>query len=163
MIRALPYWLILVCIPTLSHAGGIYDTFRGGVLGVPWGATLDTVSGIYPDGDHVFSTTPGERGYWVKDGAPFLDVPRPANGVLFGFNETNHVSKVAVGFAFERALELRNRLTTLFGVPTSKRVGERKTVYFWKADNGIECAVWEMGEAHQQIVWLVVSRLATNK
>src|ERR1700688_5070439 len=89
----------LLLVPKLSDAGPMYETFRGGVLGVPWGATLDRVIGVYPDGDNVFATTPGHRSYWVKDGAPFLGVPRDRQGVQFGFDAENTLGVAAIAFA----------------------------------------------------------------
>jgi hypothetical protein len=157
------YCLLLVGLSAASHAGPIHDTFRGGVLGVPWGTPLDVLTGTYPNGDHMFAVTPGHRAYWVKEGTPFLSVPRPTNGVLYGLDENNRVSVVAIAFEFERALELRNTLTSLFGVPISMPSKGKSTSYGWKADNGIAVVVTEMGDAHQQIVWLVVRNRPPEK
>jgi hypothetical protein len=127
------------------------------VLGVPWGTTLDDLVGTYPGGDHLFAVTPGHRAYWVKDGQTFLGIPRERNGVLYGLDEHNRVAIVAVAFDFERKLELRNALASLFGPPVSASASEQGAVYGWRADSGISARVTEFGLAHQQIIWLVVS------
>src|SRR5690349_17046787 len=104
--RAVVSLAALLLVPTLSDAGPLYETFRGGLLGVPWGATLDRVISVYPDGDNVFATTPGHRSYWVRDGAAFLGVPRDRQGVQFGFDTENKLGIVAVAYAYERKEEL---------------------------------------------------------
>ena len=157
MLRWLILLLALNIAPAVCDAGSVYDTFRTGVLGVSWGTTLDELVGIYPAGDHMFAVTPGHRAYWVKDGQAFVGVPRERNGVLYGLDEQNRVVVAAVAFEFERKIELRNTLTSLFGPPTYAPPSEQRTAYGWHADSGISVTVTELGLPHQQIVWLVVT------
>jgi hypothetical protein len=156
MARALMLSLALALLPSLCGGGPAYETFRSGILGVPWGATLDDVVGLYPNGDHVFAVTPGHRAYWVKDRQPFLSVPRERNGVLYGFDENNRVAIVAVAFEFERKVELRNVLTSLLGPPRSAATSAQHAEYRWQPEAGMAVTVTEFGLPHQQIVWLVV-------
>jgi hypothetical protein len=157
--RAVVPLAALLLVPTLSDAGPPYETFRGGVLGVPWGATLDRVISVYPDGDNVFATTPGHRSYWVRDGATFLGVPRDRQGVQFGFDTENKLGIVAVAYAYERKEELRGVLTSLLGPPREVRDPRfpKITRYLWPPDNGMRVHVVELGEAQKTIVWLVVA------
>jgi len=156
MQRLLMLSFTLALLPSLCGGGPAYETFRSGILGVPWGATLDDVVGVYPNGDHVFAVTPGHRAYWVKDGQPFLSVPRERNGVLYGFDENNRVAIVAVAFEFERKVELRNVLTSLLGPPRLAPPSGQKVQYGWQPEAGMAVSVTEFGLPHQQIIWLVV-------
>jgi hypothetical protein len=139
----------------VSRASPLDDALRGGVLGVPWGTTLDQLVSIYPNGDHLFATTPGCRAYWVKDGQTYLSVPRARSGVLYALDEKNAVIGAVVAFEFERQLELRSVLTGMFGSPIVRsRRGIEK--YGWKSESGMKVVVTEFGQGQQRIVWLAI-------
>jgi len=155
MSRRLRLAIALLTLPALGSAADPFETFREGILGVPWGATLDDVVGMYPNGDHVFATTPGHRAYWVKEGQTFLGIPRERNGVLYGMNENNRLVSVAVAFEYERKEQLRQTLLSLFG-PPDKDVGKDTISYAWRS-NGRLIGVTEFGKPHQRIVWLSIA------
>jgi hypothetical protein len=157
--RAVVVLALLLLGPVHSHAGPLYDTFREGILGIPWHATLDQVISVYPDGDNVFATTSGHRSYWVKDGATFLGVPRDRQGIQYGFDAQNRLGIVTIGYAYERKEELRSALTVLFGAPTKIRDARfsKITRYVWTDDHGMHAHIIELGEAQKSIVWLVVA------
>ena len=106
------------------EAGTVKEAFGSGILGVPWGASLTAVVGVFPQGDHVFALTPGCRAYWVKDGQTFLGVPRETSGVLFGFDAQDRLVVAAIAFDYARRDELRSALISLLGAPTS--IGRRE-------------------------------------
>lgn len=157
-------WMAVLLVVSMAsaacEAGPTYDTFRAGVFGIPWGTSLDELVGIFPAGDHMFAVTPGHRAYWVKEGQPFLGVPREHSGVLYALDEHNRVYSVAVAFEFERKIELKNALTFLLGPPTNVPPAEQRTQYGWRKDGGISIGVTEFGLPHQQIIWLVVAASA---
>jgi hypothetical protein len=150
---------MLLLLAPLSEAGPVYETFRSGILGIPWGATLDHVIGVYPDGDNVFATTPGHRAYFVKDGATFLGVPRERQGVVYGFDAEDKLGIVAIAFAYERKEELRGALISLFGPPrySADPHDARVRRYLWTSDEGMRAQIEELGAAQKTIVWLVVA------
>jgi hypothetical protein len=140
-----------------APADSLKATFGGGVLGIPWGATLTNVAGIYPEGDHVFAVTPGCRAYWVKDGQQFLGIPREGKGVLFGMDSQNHVAIAAIAFDFDRRAELHGTLISLFGAPMLATQSGGMTRYGWRSSEGMTASVTEFGEGTQRIIWLTVS------
>jgi hypothetical protein len=154
-----PVFLLVLLTATCfaASADSLKTTFGRGVLGIPWGATLTSVVGTYPQGDHVFAVTPGCRAYWVKDGQQFLGIPREGKGVLYGLDRQNHVAIAAVAFDFERKEELRTTLTSLFGAPMVATRSDEKTQYGWRSPEGMIASVTEFGEGPQRIVWLSVS------
>jgi hypothetical protein len=107
----------LVITAVGARAADLNATFGGGLLGVPWGTPLTNVVGIYPQGDHLFAMTPGCRAYWVKDGQPFLGIPREGHGVLYAFDKNNRVGAASIAFDYERKDELQALLSSLFGTP----------------------------------------------
>jgi hypothetical protein len=157
MRKRFPLLALLAATCVAAPADSLKATFGGGVLGIPWGATLTSVVGIYPQGDHVFAVTPGCRAYWVKDGQQFLGIPREGKGVLFGMDSQNHVAIAAVAFAFERRVELHGTLISLFGVPTTASQSGGMTRYGWRSPDGMTASVTEFGEGTQRIIWLTVS------
>src|SRR5207253_10730641 len=93
----LPLFLLTTtCIA--APADSLKATFGGGVLGIPWGATLASVLGPYPQGDHVFAGTPAWRAHWVKERQQFLGIPRDGKGVLLGMARWHHVPMASVAF-----------------------------------------------------------------
>lgn len=147
--------ITLLTLPALGSPADPFETLREGVLGVPWGATLDDVVALYPNGDHVFATTSGHRAYWVKEGQTFLGIPRERNGVLYGMNENNRLVVVAVAFEYEYKEQLLQTLVSLFGLP-DKDVGKDSISYAWES-NGRLVGVREFGKPHQRIVWLSIA------
>ena len=154
-----PVFLLALLTATCFAASveSLKTTFGGGVLGIPWGATLTSVVGTYPQGDHMFAVTPGCRAYWVKDGQQFLGIPREGRGVLYGLDRQNRVATAAVAFDFERKDELRTTLTSLFGTPMAATSSAEKTQYGWRSPEGMIASVTEFGEGAQRIVWLSIS------
>ena len=138
-------------------AGSLKESFGGGVLGVPWGTTLTQVVGIYPQGDNLFALTPGCRAYWVKDGQPFLGIPRERSDVLFGFDKQDRVAIAAVAFEYERRDELHSMLISLLGAPTEYTSSSAKRQYGWRSSDGMPVWVTVFGQGSQQIVWLAVA------
>ena len=149
--------VLVVWTPASGYSGNLYQAFQGGVLGIAWNTTLSGVVGTFPDGDHVFAATPGERAYWVKDGQSFLGVSRERNGVLFGLDKANHVVVAAVAYPYERSAERKSTLISMFGAPTSTSSADGRTRYGWQADSGISAAVTEFGLSDQRMIWLVVN------
>jgi len=156
MQRALVFLGLLVTC-AFCRAGPLANTFGTGVLGVPWGATLDQVVGVYPDGDNVFSTAPGHRSYWVREGAPFLGIPREGQGVLYGLDDQDHVVIASLAFGFERRVELQSALQSLLGVPRISSESNNYRQYYWPADGGMRVELREYSEPRHAIIWLVVA------
>lgn len=147
--------LVFLLLSVTSCAASLEDAFGEGVLGIPWGTTLDQLVGAYPNGDHVFATTPGCRAYWIKDGQTFLSVPRPRSGVMYGLDEKNRVVAAVIAFEFERQLELRSVLSGMFGTPVAASKGNVQA-YGWKSKSGMQAVVREFGQGQQRIIWLAI-------
>jgi hypothetical protein len=150
-------FFLLVATCVAAPADLVKATFGGGVLGIPWGATLASVVGTYPQGDHMFAVTPGCRAYWVKEGQEFLGIPRDGKGVLYGMDKENHVAIVSVAFDFERKAELHSTLISLLGPPPFATQSVGITRYGWRSLEGMSASVAEFGEGTQRIVWLTVA------
>jgi len=148
---------VLMAIAIFAKAASLNATFGGGILGVPWGATLTDVVGVYPQGDHVFAVTPGCRAYWVKDGQTFLGVPRDGHGVLFALDKSNRVGAASIAFDYERKDELQAVLSSLFGPPMDPTHSNGRFRYGWRSADGMTAYVNEFGEGTQRIVWLSVA------
>jgi hypothetical protein len=156
MVRRIILGMLLIASPTVGLANSLLETFQHGVLGVPWGTTLDQLVGIYPEGDHTFAVTPGCRAYWVKDAQIFLGIPRERSGVLYGLDENNRVAVAAVAFQFERKVQLRGTLISMLGQPTRQYSRGERTAYGWGREGEMVVWVTEFGKPHQQIVWLTI-------
>lgn len=157
MLTRLVLPLLLSGVGAVASASSLKETFGPGILGIPWGTSLTSLVGVYPQGDHMYAVTPGCRAYWVKDGQQFLGIPREGKGVLFGLDKQNHVAIAAVAFDFERKDELRTTLTSLFKIPKVSTRSGAMTQYGWRSSEGMIVSVTEFGEGPQRIIWLSVS------
>jgi hypothetical protein len=147
---------LLLVLSNAAVSGPISEQFRGGVNGAAWGASIDDVVGMFPPGDHVFANTRGERAYWVKDGLSFLNVPRDGQGTLFGFNESDVLSSVTLGFQYERKDQVLGALISVFGAPDRTGTQGTKNFSCWKADAKIDVCFWVTRQAKHGISWLSV-------
>jgi hypothetical protein len=85
---------LALCCP-IAHAGPIADRFGSGVLGMQWGTSLDCVLGVLPQGDHIYGTSRGNRGYVVKDDQDFLGVARRGHNIVYWFDVSGPVMAAA--------------------------------------------------------------------
>jgi len=137
-------------------AGPIADDYRSGVLGTPWGASLESVVGVYPVGDHLFSTAPGQRSYWVKDDQPLFDIPRDELGILYSFDKENRLLGVSIAFSSERIDQLLGALTVRYGAWTRVAPEGVHKYYDWRPDADIQLQVDTTVAGSYGITWLAV-------
>jgi hypothetical protein len=145
---------LLIC--KVAGAGPLADQFRGGFNGATWGSSIDSLVGMFPTGEHVFATTPGERGYWIKDQTPLLNVPRDGQSILFGFNEKDLLESITLGFAFDRKEQILGALISAFGAAAGSGLQGTKSFDCWKADGKIALCLWASKEAKHGISWLTI-------
>lgn len=155
--KALSLLLLAVLCCSATRAGPIADQFQGGFNGATWGGSIDNIVSMFPPGDHVFAVTPGGRGYWVKDPVPLLDVPREGQGILFGFNESDALDSITLGFSYDRKEQVFGALISAFGA--FERTGTRgtKTFHCWKRDMKILLCFWASKGSKHGIAWLTIS------
>jgi hypothetical protein len=156
-------FVALVLVANLASGSPMSDFVAAGVYGVKWGASIDEVVAVYPQGDHVFSTAAGCRSYWVKDKQLFAGIPREANGMLVNFDERNLVSSVSIGFSYEWRLGLRDRLVSMWGEPQLKLTNGGKTSYGWGRQESYTAVVTEFGSPTNQIIWLSLGPITSAK
>jgi hypothetical protein len=132
---------ILIATPAIAWAGAIYDQFGSGYEGVRWGLPLTDLVGMMPDGDHYFSTAPGQRDYAVKNDAPLLGVPRSGTRVQYHFGKGGGVESIAVGIPYDRYQQLLGALISQFGRYSQTTEVGSITYYLWKQDQQIQIAV----------------------
>ena len=163
MKRHAALFAVLCLVTNFTIASPMSDFVATGLYGIRWGASIDEVVSLYPQGDHVFSTAAGCRSYWVKDKQPFVDIPRENSGMQINFNERNLVSSMAIGFSYEWRLGLRDRLVSMWGNPTYKVTRGGKTSYGWASHEGYGAMVTEFGSGASQIIWLSLGPVKGTK
>lgn len=148
---------LVLCCPA-AHAGPIADRFASGVLGMQWGSSLDSLVGVLPQGDHVYATSPGNRGYLVKDDQDFLGVARRGHNIVYWFDENDRVESVTLSFPYERKDELMGALLSLCGHAGRRVTRGRSHLNVWGDDYGILISLKTTIEAQNGIAWLQISR-----
>ena len=148
--------LVLWC-PT-ALAGPIADRFGSGVLGMHWGSSLDFLVGVLPQGDHVYGTSRGNRGYLVKDDQDFLGVVRPGHNVVYWFDENDRLESVTVSYPYERKDELLGALVSLCGHAGRQLTRERSRVNVWGDSNGMSISLRTTLDAKNGIAWLQIDQ-----
>jgi hypothetical protein len=149
-------FVICISVAMCAHGGAIADNFGSGFSGIAWGASLDTVVGVFPNGDHVFSTTPGQRAYSVKDDQEIFGVPRQGHSILYGFGEQDEVVVVAASFPYERRDQLLGTLIATFGADAQQSARGQQVRYDWHSDAGVAVSVVASKKPKHGIVWLCI-------
>jgi hypothetical protein len=139
--RHKPFALLLLAISPLAWSGPIADQFRSGYEGVRWGLPLADLVGMLPEGEHHFSTAPGERVYIVRNDEPLLGVPRVGNRVQYHLGKDGGVESIAVGIPYDRYQQLLGALISQFGPYAISREVGTATQFKWKLDEGVFIAV----------------------
>lgn len=124
-----------------SKAGPIAMQFNSGYDGVFWGTSLTKLVGMFPNGEHYFSTAPGERGYMVQTDDPLFDVPRTGMRVQYHLGTDGGVEHIAIGLPYERRDQLLGTLLSMFGAYSTTRTVGTAVIYQWPRDNRIIISV----------------------
>lgn len=156
MKRAATVVLLSLCCH-FAFAGPIADRFGTNIVGFPWGVPLDSIVGVFPQGDHVYSTAPGERSYAIKDNQDFLGVPRAGQNILYSFGRQNELVSVTFSFPYERRDEIQGALMAAFGAPASTAPWGRQKASRWLDEKGVAITLVASTEPRYGIVWLSIS------
>ena len=148
---------LVLCWP-VAHAGPIADRFVSGVLGMQWGSSLDSVVGALPQGDHVYGTSRGNRGYVVKDDQDFLGVARRGHNIVYWFDENDTLESVTLSFPHERKDELMGALILLSGHSGRQAIHKRSHVNIWGDHYGISIYLKTTIDEQNGIAWLQIDR-----
>jgi hypothetical protein len=132
---------LLLLASTSAQSGPIAEQFAYGYNGVRWGLPLADLVGMMPQGDHYFSTAPGERVYTLRTDDPLFGVPRIGMRVQYHLGKDGGVEYIAVGIPYERHEELIGALISQFGVYSAKRDIGAARAFIWKPDQGIRMVV----------------------
>jgi hypothetical protein len=142
-----------------AAAGPIADRFAADVLGIPWGSSLDSVVGVFPQGDHFYAwPPPGDRVYLIRDDQDFMGVPRDGHTVLYWFDDADRLKSVTVSFPYERKEELIGALISAFGGSERKVISDRSEMVGWRDDNGMWMVLKTTIDPKNGIAWLAISR-----
>jgi hypothetical protein len=104
--RSAIFLAVILFAAQRSAAGPIEAQFGSGYEGVSWGMSLTKLVGVFPDGEHYFTTAPGERGYMVRNNDPIFGVPRAGTRVQYHLGKDGGVEIIAVGVPYERRDQL---------------------------------------------------------
>jgi hypothetical protein len=154
--KSLSLLLFIAIFCRTTGAGAIADQFQGGFNGATWGSSIDDLVSMFPPGDHVFATTPGERAYWIKDPVPLLNVPREGQGILFGFDEHDALTSITIGFPYDRKEQIVGALMSAFGAFDHTGSKGTKTFHCWKRDAKIALCFWTSQKSKHGIAWLTI-------
>jgi hypothetical protein len=129
--------LLLLATSSPVWSGSIADQFGPGYEGVRWGLPLADLVGMIPEGEHSFSTAPGQRDYSVRNDLPLLGVPRNGMRVQYGFGKDGGVEFIGIAIPYDRYHQLLSALIVQFGpYAMAQDVGSIR--YFtWKPDEGV--------------------------
>jgi fluoride ion exporter CrcB/FEX len=150
--------LILTLFATASWSGPIASQFSSGHDGIPWGATLANVVGIFPSGQHYFATTTGGREYSLFSDVAFLGVPRIGMETQYGFDKDNRLYIVGINIPYEYREQLLGTLIASFGTYSSRSLDGTTLLYSWPKDHGLTLTVRTSQNPEFGILQVVISR-----
>ncbi|HXJ40693.1 MAG TPA: hypothetical protein VNH18_15540 [Bryobacteraceae bacterium] len=154
---------VILLVAHQSKAGPIAAQFGSGYEGVYWGTSLTKLVGMFPDGEHYFSTSPGERVYLVQNNYPIFDVPRTGTRVQYHLGKDGGVEYIAIGVPYERRDQLLGTLLSLFGSYSAPRTVGTAVIYHWPRDNQVTISVRASKDPTNGILEFWVSHVDTSK
>jgi hypothetical protein len=146
-----------------SNAGPIAAQFGSGYEGVIWGTSLTKLVGMFPEGEHYFSTAPGARVYMVQNNDPILDVPRNGTRVQYQLGKNGGVESIAVGVPYERREQLLGTLMSLFGGYSASATVGTAVIYQWPLDNQIQISVRASKDPTNGILEFWINHIDTTR
>jgi len=153
----------LMLVVRVSLGGPIADYFLSGYGGVAWGTSLTNLVGVLPQGEHHFSTAPGERVYIVRNDEPLLGVPRLGTTIQYHLGKDGGVEAIAVDVPYERRDQLMGTLLSLFGGYATQRVVGSAISYYWTSDHGISLSTRSSQSPKNGILEFWISRISNDK
>lgn len=107
------FWLLLMALPCKAFAGKISELFDNGAFGVDWGATIEEVRSVHPDGTEKEYV--GIQNYIVQHSKPVLKINRQNAEIRFTFNSLGQLHAIGVDFTGSDFVEVYSTLKTYFG------------------------------------------------
>ena len=90
-------FLVLAAIASSAVcAGPIADSFRAGLFGLAWGASVADIEAKFPGGK--WRTAAGIRSYTVQDSRTVLGIERPRSSIAFALDAAGGLSAAVVEF-----------------------------------------------------------------
>ena len=132
---------VALLISSAATAGPIADQYSAGYNGIKWDLPLADLVGMLPQGEHLFSTSPGHRVYVVVNDDPILGVPRAGMRMQYALGKNGGVESIAMGVSYERRDELLGALISQFGAYATKYEIGTTFRYDWKPDQNVQIAV----------------------
>ena len=155
--------LALLLFGPSALADPITDRFGSGVLGMQWGSSLDLIVGVFPQGDHIYATSPGNRAYVVRDDQEFLGVARDGHNVVYWFDANDRLESVTLSFPYERKDELLGALISLCGHAGWQAISKRSRLTIWGDDDGTWLFLRTTFDTRNGIAWLQIKRTRSDR
>jgi len=124
-----------------AWGGPIASQYSAGYDGVRWGLPLADLVGMLPQGEHHFSTAPGERVYIVGSDEAILGVPRSGTTTQYHLGKSGGVEEIALSVPYERRDELLGALISQFGSYARRYEVGTSIHYDWRRDQNVAIAV----------------------
>lgn len=145
-----PWCAVALMLTAPVNAGPVADSFKAGVLGLPWGSSQDEIASKLPGGS--WKKIAGREFYEIKDARSVLGVERAAkNKLVLALTSDGRLNSISVYFPLdpETYVKLLNRAREQFGPaetrkPQSDGFRTRGPIEFstnWPADEGITVRV----------------------
>lgn len=140
--------LILLVWNSGAVGGNVDDFFATGAFGVPWGAPLETVQKVFPQGvsypiamsryDHDITPVM----YAVQTQVPVLGINMPCASVGFLFDKSGHFKKLACYFQYLDRDTALYEIAEVLGQDYATRDDGDGRVYWWKPGKSASAAMY---------------------
>lgn len=122
-----------------AFASEVSQTFKGGIWGLKWGASIEEVKEKFPEGR--LSSPAGIQQYAVFDGRDVFGVYREEdNEIQFFFDANSALNGISLEFPYKSISDygsLLNKLITLFGKTEKSTAIQSAVNASWPEDEGV--------------------------
>lgn len=135
------YLIMLLAWSSGALGANVDDFFATGAFGVPWGAPLETVQKVFPQGvSYPIAASRYDRDmtpvmYVVQTPTPVLGISTPCASVGFLFDKSGHFKKIACYFQYVHREQALYEIAEVLGQDYATSDDEDGRIYSWKPGN----------------------------
>lgn len=143
-----PYLLILLAWSSGAVGANVDDFFATSAFGVPWGAPLETVQKVFPQGvSFPIATYRYDRDitpvmYVVQTQTSVLGISTPCASVGFLFDKLGHFKKLACYFQYTHRDTALYEIAEVLGQDYATNDDEDGRIYSWKPGNAASAGMY---------------------
>ncbi len=125
-------FLVAFAFASTSHAASIDTVFGAGVVGVPWGASLESVQTRFPAG-YTWPYLPSNFVHETRIESTLFDLGTPAVLVQFVFDKSETFHTAHIFYTHDRSQDVLYQIAQILGHDYATNSTKYETTHTWRS------------------------------